>query len=84
MKLTWTFFPKLESKVTLEVNYVPAIDKTGQWGFILREENRCWVGWDCFKAFDRGDAAAKKDAFRRLIDIKGPYQANSLTSLLAQ
>jgi hypothetical protein len=67
MKLTWTFYPKYEPRITLSVAYVPEIDKTGKWGFLHVESNQAWVCWDCFKVFDQGDIKAKKDAFNRLI-----------------
>jgi 23S rRNA C2498 (ribose-2'-O)-methylase RlmM len=67
MKLTWTFYPKYEPRITLSVVYVPEIDKTGKWGFLHVESNQAWVCWECFKVFDRGDVKAKKEAFGRLI-----------------
>jgi hypothetical protein len=67
VKLTWTFYPKYEPRITLSVVYVPEIDKTGKWGFLHVDSNRAWVCWECFKVFDRGDIKAKKDAFSRLI-----------------
>jgi 23S rRNA C2498 (ribose-2'-O)-methylase RlmM len=67
MKLTWTFYPKYEPRITLSVVYVPEIDKTEKWGFLHVESNQAWVCWECFKVFDRGDIKAKKDAFSRLI-----------------
>ena len=72
MKLTWTFYPKYEKAITLNVLYMPRIDKTGAWGFLHVESNQAWVSWDCFKCFDRGDIKAKKDAFQRLIKVISP------------
>lgn len=84
MKLTWTFYPKFSERITLTVIYVPKIDNTGHWGFLHQESNTCWVRWDCFQVFNRGELAAKKDAFGRLVAIEGSFDTNSLTALLAQ
>lgn len=70
MKITWTFYPKYEPKLTLIIKYLPTMDKPDTWGFLHVETNQAWVCWDCFKVFDRGDIKAKKDAFARLIRIK--------------
>lgn len=72
MKLTWTFYPKFEKAITLQVSYLPHIDKSGAWGFLHVESNQAWVSWDCFKCFDRGDIKAKKDAFQRLVKVISP------------
>ena len=72
MKLTWTFYPKFEKAITLQVSYLLRIDKTGAWGFLHVESNQAWVSWDCFKCFDRGDIKAKKDAFQRLVKVISP------------
>lgn len=69
MKVTWTFYPKYESKITLTIIYVPVIDKTGTWGFLHAESNTAWVCWDCLKVFNQGDIKAKKEAFGRLTRI---------------
>ena len=69
MRITWTFYPKYEQKITLSVNYIPSMDKPGAWGFLHVETNQAWVCWDCFKIFDRGDVNAKKDAFARLVPV---------------
>lgn len=66
MKLTWTFYPRHEPKVSLLVHYIPQLDKKGGWGFLHVETNQAFVTWDCFKVFNSGDVKAKKDAFGRL------------------
>lgn len=70
MKITWTFYPKFEAIITLSIQYLPKIDKTGEFGFLHVETNRAWVSWDCYKVFDKGDVKAKKDAFDRLRRIE--------------
>lgn len=70
MVVTWTFYPKYGERVSLEVTYLPKLDKPGTWGFLHVDANKAWVCWDCFKAFDRGDLQAKKDAFTRLARLE--------------
>lgn len=77
MKLTWTFYPKFEPKITLTINYLPKIDKSGEWGFLHVETNEAWVSWQCFRNFDRGDMKAKKEAFGRLIRINSVTEFES-------
>ncbi|MCE7038831.1 hypothetical protein [Dyadobacter sp. CY312] len=82
MKLTWTFYPKYEKAITLVVNYVPQLDKTGDWGFLHVELNHAWVSWDCFRSFDKGDVKSKKEAFERLVRLD-PDQSISDKILLS-
>lgn len=76
MKITWTYYPKYEPKVSLLIHYVPQMDRKKQWGFLHVETNQAFVGWECFKAFHRGDLTAKKDAFARLVRISNIELAN--------
>jgi hypothetical protein len=69
MKLTWTFYPRYESSITLTVCYEPQLDGVGDWGFLHVTTNQAWVCWDCFRTFDKGDVKAKKDAFARLVKV---------------
>ncbi len=69
MRITWTFYPKYEQKITLSVTYLPSMDKPDTWGFLHVESNQAWVCWECFKVFNQGEVNAKKDAFARLIQV---------------
>lgn len=72
MKITWTFYPRYEPKVTLSITYIPLMDNTSIYGFLHEESNSAWVSWDCFKVFHNGELKAKKDAFERLTRIECP------------
>ncbi|WP_020597893.1 hypothetical protein [Spirosoma panaciterrae] len=74
MKLTWTFYPKNEPSISLEVNYVPELDGKDLegGGFLHISTNRAFVNWITFRRFDEASVKSRKDAFARLIRISDP------------
>ncbi len=71
MKLTWTFYPRLQPSITLTVIYVPKLD-AAQAHFLYEPTNTAFVDWQTFKIFNGADAHAKRDAFQRLVRILQP------------
>lgn len=74
MKLTWTFYPKNEPSISLEVIYVPELDERELegGGFLHVASNRAFVNWLTFRRFDDSSVTARKDAFARLVRIETP------------
>ncbi len=71
MKLTWTFYPKPGTSVSLTVIYVPELDeeKLQSGGFLDIDRNRAYVDWATYRRFDDADVKARRDAFQRLTHL---------------
>jgi hypothetical protein len=70
-KLSWTFYPKHEQPVTLEVIYVPALDQhqLPHGGYLNVAINRAYVDWSTYKRFDDASLEGRKDAFQKLVRL---------------
>ena len=66
MKLTWTFYPKNQSSITLTVVYVPRLDALPVTGYLVVDTNTAYVNWTSFRVFDTGDQVSKKSLFGSL------------------
>ena len=69
MKLTWTFYPKGQSGITLTVVYVPKLDDFPVTGYLEVDTNTAYVNWANFRIFDTNDQVSKKALFGSLIRI---------------
>ncbi|GAB3739540.1 hypothetical protein [Spirosoma lituiforme] len=69
MKLTWTFYPKGETSITLAVVYVPQLDASSAAGYLEVGTNTAYVNWTNFRIFDSTDQSVKKALFGSLIRV---------------
>ena len=78
MKLSWTYYPKGESKsVTLTVLYLPQLDKFNlPRGGFLTLNNTAYVDWMTYKIFDTGELKARQFAFAELVRIENENGVN--------
>lgn len=72
MKITWTFYPKNQPFVCLELIYDYRLDalKLNSGGIIDKSRNVAIVDWKTFSIFNKGENNEKKAAFARLADAK--------------
>ncbi|WP_207220052.1 hypothetical protein [Emticicia agri] len=70
MKITWTFYPKNQPSICLELIYEYRLDalKLDCGGVIDRNRNIAIVDWKTFSIFNKGENNEKKAAFARLAD----------------
>lgn len=70
-KLSWTFYPKHQQAVTLEVIYVPALDshRLAHGGYLDVDRNYAYVDWVTYKRFDDASLEGRKDAFQKLMPL---------------
>ena len=70
MKITWTFYPKNQPSVCLELIYDYRLDalKLECGGIIDRNRNIAIVDWKTFSIFNKGETHEKKYAFSKLAD----------------
>ena len=70
MKITWTFYPKNQPSVCLELIYDYRLDalKLDSGGIIDRIRNIAIVDWKTFSIFNKGENPEKKSAFAKLAD----------------
>ncbi|GAB3512863.1 hypothetical protein [Emticicia fontis] len=71
MKITWTFYPKNQPSVCLELIYDYRLDalKLDCGGIIDRIKNIAVVDWKTFSVFNKGESNEKKAAFAKLADV---------------
>ena len=81
MKLSWTFYPKGEKAVTLDVVYVPELDKhrLEGGGYLHVDTNTAFVNWDTYRRFDEAAIESRTDAFARLVRLN-KYRTDWLIS----
>lgn len=70
MKITWTFYPKNQPSICLELIYDYRLDalKLDCGGIIDRIRNVAVVDWKTFSIFNKGESNEKKAAFAKLAD----------------
>lgn len=70
MKITWTFYPKNQPSICLELIYDYRLDalKLDCGGIIDRIRNVAVVDWKTFSIFNKGENNEKKAAFAKLAD----------------
>ena len=70
MKITWTFYPKNQPSVCLELIYDYRLDalKLDCGGIIDRIRNIAIVDWRTFSIFNKGENQEKKYAFAKFMD----------------
>ncbi len=70
MNITWTFYPKHQPSICLELIYDYRLDalKLDCGGIIDRIRNIAVVDWKTFSTFNKGENNEKKAAFARLVD----------------
>ncbi len=70
MKITWTFYPKNQPSISLELIYDYRLDslKLDCGGIIDRTRNIAVVDWKTFSVFNKGENEEKKAAFAGLAD----------------
>lgn len=74
MKLTWTFYPRNQCAVTLEVNYLAELDEFNlpSGGFLLQEKNIACVDLKTYLHFNATSVEERRHAFQKLTRlIKG-------------
>ena len=69
MKITWTFYPKGQSSITLVVVYVPKLDALSHVGYLDVDTNTAYVNWAHFRIFNTGDQVSKKALFGSLTRV---------------
>lgn len=86
MKISWTFYPKGESAITLTIVYLPELDgKAIQGGGILHvAQNTAFVDWATFKRFDDASVDNRKDAYGRLTRLDQMADGNVRQLILLQ
>lgn len=78
MRLTWTFYPRYQSSITLTVEYIPKLDTLLVPGYLVVETNTAYVSWSSFHVFNHGTTAEKKSLFGSLLRVD---EFNPLTTL---
>lgn len=70
MRITWTFYPKNQPSICLELIYDYRLDalKLDAGGIIDRIRNIAVVDWKTFSVFNKGENNEKKAAFAKLAD----------------
>jgi hypothetical protein len=78
MKITWTFYPKNQPAVCLELIYDYRLDalKLDSGGIIDKIRNRAVVDWKTFSIFNKGENEEKKAAFAKLADAENFTHSN--------
>ena len=68
MKLTWTFYPRNQCAVSLEVRYLAELDdfKLPSGGFLLQEENIAVVDLKTYWHFNSASVEERRHAFQKL------------------
>jgi hypothetical protein len=84
MKITWTFYPKNQSSVCLELIYDYRLDalKLDCGGIIDKIRNIAVVDWKTFSIFNKGENQEKKVAFAKLADVASFYHPDIDKNLL--
>lgn len=70
MRITWTFYPKNQPSICLELIYDYRLDalKLDCGGIIDKFRNVAVVDWKTFSVFNKGENNEKKAAFAKLAD----------------